>query len=125
VTRAERYLYHQVHPLKLLVDFATSFASTWLLWEARWALAAVVALPPSVVASALVWRTDLTRFERAPIGRYVARHMTRGVEALRFAGQFVMWIGAAAHVLWVIPLGFLVIVFGWLSGFWTPSSETT
>lgn len=122
MTRAEKYLYHQIHPLKLLTDVGTSFASTWLLWEQRWALAGVIALAPSIAASALlISRADLDRYRRSPLGRYVANHMTRKVEAVRLLGQLLMWLGAASHVPWVIPFGFVVVVFAWLNGLVHPA----
>jgi hypothetical protein len=34
---------------------------------------------------------------------------------------WTLWLGAAAHVPRVIPLGLAIIVFAWLNGFWTPS----
>ncbi len=117
MTRSEKYLYHQIHPVKLLVDYATSFASTWLLWEQRWLFAATVAFGPSIIASALlIGFVDLERYKQTPLGHYVARHMTRGVEAMRLLGQLLMWVGAALHVPWLIPFGFIVIVFAWLNG---------
>jgi hypothetical protein len=119
MTRAERFLYHQIHPLKLLTDFATSFASSWLLWESRWTWAAVVAFVPSVAVTVLlVWRADLDHYKHTPLGRYVAAFMTRKVEGIRLGGQAVMWTGAATHVPWLIPLGFMIIVFAWLTGLW-------
>ena len=122
MTRAQRLLYHQIHPLKLLTDVASSFASTWLLWEKQWILAAVVGLGPSLVVTALLlWLADLEPLARTPMGAYVARFMTRKVEALRFSGQIVMWAGAAAHVVWLLPLGFMIVVFGWLRGLWIPA----
>jgi hypothetical protein len=121
VTRAERLLYHQIHPAKLVTDVATSFASCWLLWQAEWATAAVVAFAPSIVASALLlWRADIERLRDTPLGRYVATFMTRRVEAVRLGGQALMWIGAGTHVPWLIPFGFMVIVFAWLGGLWIP-----
>lgn len=121
MTRTEKLLYHQIHPLKLLTDFTTSFASCWLLWQAEWALAAAVALAPSIMITAwLVWRADLERFKHTPLGRYLAAYMTRKVEALRLLGQAVMWIGAGAHVPWLMPLGLMIIVYAWLIGMWAP-----
>jgi len=109
MTRAERLLYHQIHPLKLLTDVTTSFASTWLLWQARWVPALVVAFAPSVLVTVLLLRrADLDRLRDSRLGRYVSTFMTRRVEALRFGGQLVMWAGAAAHVPWLVPLGFTV-----------------
>jgi hypothetical protein len=121
MTPAERRLYHQVHPLKLFTDVATSFASSWLLWHRAWIAGAIVGLVPSVVVSAvMLWRVDLEPWARTPVGRYVARFMTRRVEALRGAGQLLMWAGAALHIVWWLPLGMMVVLFGWLKGFWTP-----
>jgi hypothetical protein len=124
VTHAERVLYQQIHPLKLLTDVTTSFASCWMLWQADWARAAGVAFVPSgVVTVLLLWRADLDAYKATPMGRYVARFMTSKATALRVTGQALMWAGAAAHMPWVIPLGFLIIVFGWMSGLWLPSRD--
>ncbi|HEY4220975.1 MAG TPA: hypothetical protein VGO62_06525 [Myxococcota bacterium] len=123
---ADRMLIHQVHPAKLLTDFATSFCSASLLWEQRWALAALVAFAPSFVVTALlVAFVDLEPWARTPIGRYVARFMTRKIEALRFAGQLVMWAGAVLHIAWLWPLGLMIVLYGWLCGLCLPSPTTT
>jgi hypothetical protein len=50
----------------------------------------------------------------------VAVFMTRTEVAIRSSGQVVMWLGAAAHQAWLLPLGFLIVAFGWLRGFWLP-----
>ena len=99
MTSTERYLVHQIHPLKLLTDFTTSFASTWFLWERALWPALVVSFPPSIIVSILLLtRADLTRYRTTPLGCYVVSFMTRKVEAIRLGGQVVMWTGAAAHV---------------------------
>ena len=99
----------------------TSFASTWLLWQARWAAAAIVAFVPSIAVSVLVfWRADLARLSRTPMGRYVATFMSRKVEGIRLGGQAVMWAGAATHILWLVPSGFMIIVFAWMGGLLVP-----
>jgi hypothetical protein len=120
-----RFLYHQIHPAKLATDVATSFASCWLLWQAQWVIAAMVAFVPSLLVSALLlWRADIGRLQHTPFGRYIAAFMTRKVEAIRMAGQVVMWLGAATHIPWLLPFGFMVIVFAWLGGFWLPDPPT-
>ncbi|WP_394839449.1 hypothetical protein LVJ94_21415 [Pendulispora rubella] len=119
--RNAKFLYHQIHPVKLLTDFATSFLSSWLLWEGRWQVALVVAFAPSIVVTAwLLFRCDLEPYRRTPMGRYVSRHMTRGAVHTRIAGQIVMWIGAIVHQAWLLPLGFCILIFGWLRGLWHP-----
>jgi hypothetical protein len=122
MTRAQKLLYHQIHPLKLLTDVAGSFASTALLWEAHWTSAALVGFGPSILVSAvLLWRADLEPFQRTPLGRYIANYMTPKITALRSGGQALMWIGAAIHIAWLVPLGFMIIVFAWLNGLWDPT----
>lgn len=122
MTRGEKLLYHQVHPVKLLVDVATSFASSWLLWDARWTLAALVAFIPSIVVTAvLVLFVELEPYRRTVIGRYVAAHMTRKIEIYRLSGQAVMWAGAIMHVTWLLPFGFVIVLLAWLSGLWAES----
>jgi hypothetical protein len=119
MTRTEKLLYHQVHPFKLLTDWATSFASSWLLWERMWWQAAAIAFAPSIiVTTAIVSAVDLEPYRHTPIGRYMASFMTRKIEAVRFAGQFVMWGGAVWHVPWLLPLGFLIVAYGWANGLW-------
>jgi hypothetical protein len=110
----EKLLYHQVHPLKLAVDIGTSLTSTWLLWRHELLLGMLVAWVPSVaVTLAMVRWMDFTRERDSTFGRYVAHHMTRVAEAVRFGGQFIMWFGAWFHAAWVIAAGVVVIVLGW------------
>lgn len=116
--RREKLVYHQVHPIKLLTDVLTSFSSSWLLWRGWWWVAAAVVWLPSIVVSiVLVAAADLGAYAQRPIGRYAARHLGRGrITALRFGGQAVMWAGAAAHLVALLPLGAVVVADAWLSG---------
>jgi hypothetical protein len=119
MTLREKILYHQIHPAKLLTDCATSFASSWLLWEARWTEAGLVAFLPSITATLiLLFFVQLERFRDTPLGHYVHRTMTRKIEAARLAGQVVVWGGAVAHILWIVPVGYFVIVLAWANGLW-------
>ena len=52
--RAERALYHQIHPAKLAADIAAELASTVLLWRHHLAGSVLVRFVPPVVASAFV-----------------------------------------------------------------------
>lgn len=74
-----------------------------------------------LVSLLLMGMVDLSQYPRTPLGRYVARFMNRRVEALRLSGQALMWVGAAARVPWLVPLGFSVIMFAWLNGLWSPT----
>ena len=110
----EKYLYHQIHPWKLAVDISGGLASTWLVWRRELWIAAVVAFVPSIVVSVVMLRwMDFSRQRDSGFGRYVAYHMTRIAEAVRSAGQIVMWVGAWFHAVWAIVAGAVVIVLGW------------
>jgi hypothetical protein len=117
MTREERFLYHQIHPLKLATDIGTSAVSSFLLWQHRLVAGLVLAFLPSIVATASIVRwVDLGAYARSPVGRYVRRHMTHVVEAQRMTGQVVMWVGAWQQSALVIALGALVVVLAWLGG---------
>jgi hypothetical protein len=113
----EKVLYHQIHPVKLFTDISTALLSLYLLWRHRIGAALLVMFIPSIcVTFVLVRWADLERYQRSRPGRYIRRYMTRPIEAIRFAGLAVMAIGAWFHTIWLLPLGTLVIVLGWLRG---------
>lgn len=117
MTSREKFLYHQIHPAKLAVDISTSIVSTYLLWLGDVSLFLAIFLLPSIVATVLVMRfCDLEALKRSGFGRYVARHMTHAIEAIRFGGQILMWISAWERQPWGIALGVLVIIGAWMQG---------
>jgi hypothetical protein len=119
MTLSEKILYHQIHPLKLVADISGSIVSTWLIWQHEFLLAMLGAFLPAVVGSLLVIRfADLERLRDSRMGRYIAGFMTRPIEAWRFGGQIVMWLGAWHHQIWWIPLGAAIVVAAWMSGLW-------
>jgi hypothetical protein len=117
MNRAEKLLYHQIHPAKLAVDFSSCFASCALLWRGQIALAMLITWVPAIAATVLLTGFGrLRRQQESPFGRYVSEMMTPAVIAQRMAGQIVMWFGAYQHEVSQVVLGFLVIVLAWLSG---------
>ena len=115
----EKVLYHQIHPAKLAADVSGSLVSTYLMWRRRFAWAMLAAFVPAVVASVLVIAyADLERRKLSPFGRYMQRYMNRRVEAWRFFGQVVIWVGAWYRVGKLIPIGWAIVVAAWVSGLW-------
>jgi hypothetical protein len=122
MTGREKYLYHQIHPAKLLVDISAGFGSLFPLWYHHLGLALAIMLVPPPVASFLVMRfADLEPLRRSAFGRYVARSMTRVVEAVRLGGMVVMAVGAWNRSFLVIGVGLAVILLAWLRGLLLPS----
>jgi hypothetical protein len=115
----EKVLYHQIHPAKLAADVGGSLVSTYLMWRRRFAWAMLAAFVPAFVASVLVMAyADLERRKHSPFGRYMQRYMNRRVEAWRFFGQVVIWVGAWYRVGKLIPIGWAIVVAAWASGVW-------
>ena len=119
---AEKVLYHQIHPAKLAADITGSIISTYLMWHRRFGPAMFSAWVPAILGSALVLRfADLERLKQSRFGHYIQRFMTRRIEAWRFAGQIVMWIGAWYHQFWLIAAGIATVIAAWMSGRWRTS----
>ena len=120
----EKVLYQQIHPAKLAADVTGSFLSTYLLWRHRFAPAMLTAFVPAILASVLVMRfADLERLKQSSFGRYIRQFMTRRIEAWRFAGQIVVWVGAWYHQFWLIAAGVAAVIAAWMSGRWRQGSR--
>jgi hypothetical protein len=74
----------------------------------------------AVLASVLIIRyADLERKMHSRFGRYMHRYMDRRVlDAWRFFGQVVMWVGAWYRVGKLVPIGAATVVAAWVSGLW-------
>jgi hypothetical protein len=121
VTREEKILYHQIHPLKLLTDATAGFAALPLLWLRRLRAALLVMLLPPIFASVLIIRyVDLEPYRRSSLGRYAEQYMSREMQGVRLVGYLIMALGAWHRRLWPMPLGLLVVLFGWFRGIFFP-----
>ena len=121
---SEKVLCHQIHPAKLAADVSAAFISTYLLWQHEFGLAMLSAFVPAILASALVLRfADLERLKQSPFGQYIRQFMNRRIEAWRFGGQVVVWVGAWYHQFWLIPAGLAAVIAAWMSGLWRKSSR--
>lgn len=113
----EKYLYHQIHPLKLFTDIGAAFGGLCFLWHHQLAFALVVMLAPPFVVSFLLMRyADLEPYRQSAFGKYIARAMTHAMEAVRLAGMVVTALGGWHHSLWIIVAGIVIVLFGWLRG---------
>jgi len=117
MTPKEKYLYHQIHPLKLLVDVAAGLIALYPLWQHRLATALLIMLVPPPIASFVVMRyANLEPYRQSAFGRYVARHMSHAVEAVRLLGMVITASGAWFHSVSAILLGLVVTIVAWLWG---------
>ena len=113
----EKVLYHQIHPLKLFTDWSTGIIALYPFWRHNLAFALIIALVPAPIISFILVRfADLEKYKESSFGKYIRKYMTRQAEAIRFAGYAVMAIGAWYHSIWLVLLGLIIILFGWLRG---------
>jgi hypothetical protein len=123
MTTYEKYLYHQVHPLKLLTDWGSGVAALYFFWKQELLLAVLVAVVPSLVISGVLIRfASLEHYATSKRGQYIKTHMTRARELLRLAGYVVMAFAAWYHLPWMILSGLLVILLAWFAV--TPTTTT-
>jgi len=117
MTLKEKMLYHQIHPLKLLVDISTSLLTSFFAWHHNVTWFLILFLIPSVIITVLlITYADLDRLKNSDFGRYIRVYMTRGIEAIRFGGQIIIWVAAWFHSPIFILIGALIIIGGWLNG---------
>jgi len=113
----EKILYHQIHPLKLFTDWSSGIIALYPFWQHYLVLALIIALVPAPIVSFLLVRfANLEKYKESSFGKYIRKYMTRQAEAIRFAGYALMAVGAWYHVIWLIPLGLIIILFGWFRG---------
>ncbi|HSD12806.1 MAG TPA: hypothetical protein VLC10_04570 [Patescibacteria group bacterium] len=121
MTAKERYLYHQIHPAKLVADAAAGFASVFALLAHHLFAGIAIALVVPAAASFLVLRyADLERQKRSSFGAYVKRFMTRGAAIQRTAGFAVLAYGAWTSSFLTGVLGCALIVHAWTMGLLIP-----
>jgi hypothetical protein len=121
MTGKEKVLYHQIHPLKLATDGSMALVSLPLLWRHRLRAALLAqSVPPVLMSAALLRWADLEPQRQSPLGRYLARYMSPRMQALRFAGNAVMALGAWRRRPYLCIAGLLLILFGWLRGVLLP-----
>jgi len=66
----------------------------------------------------------LQHYRTSAFGRYVARHMTRGMQALRLFGLVLLWWGSWHQRLAVAALGVIVVLAAWARGLWWPRGDS-
>jgi hypothetical protein len=112
----ERYLLHQVHPLKLATDVAASIVSDVLFWKHRLGPGVVVLLGPSVVVTTILLRQDIPLNRDSGAARYVLQHMPPSMQAVRAASAVVTAIAAWRRSPGLLGVGYALTLAGWSHG---------
>jgi len=124
VTLEEKKTYHQIHPLQLSTDFLTGFGAAYLLWEKSLILGVCVAFIPSTIMSLyIIAKVDLEKYKASNFGVYVRKHMaSKTADWLRFGGFAVMLMGGWLRFIWLVALGFAIVLLVWTKGLFVRSS---
>lgn len=113
----DKTLYHQIHPFKLVTDVIAAFVAVYLLWINMLVPGLIVAFVPSLAISFFMIRTmDFEKEKQSRLGKYVKRYMGRAADTARSVGFVAMLAGGWFHILWLIGLGFLIIILSWMNG---------
>lgn len=114
----ERKLYHQIHPIKLGADIGSAIAFLFLLWRHRIVLALVAGFIPPIIVSGvmMIWPPNVETVKNSPFGKYVLQYMTPTIEAVRLLTLVPMGWGAWTHHIWLIGLGFVLLLVAWSNG---------
>jgi hypothetical protein len=117
MTPQEKTLYHQIHPLKLFTDISAELVSLYLFWQRKLIAGLIVAFVPPLITSLLIMRlVNLETYKQSAFGRYIRVYMTPLVVVVRVLGTVVTHIGAWYRIPALIPLGFIIVLLGWLRG---------
>src|SRR5262245_66054402 len=115
--RGDRTRFHQLHRVKLAVDWGTAAIAGALPWGHDWVAAVTVGVVPSIVTTAvfLSGRFDdaLGKMRDWPRARSIAEALSPGINAVRFGGLAIAWVGCWLQRPWSIPAGTLVGAVGW------------
>ena len=113
----EKNLYQQIHPVRLLTDWATGLYACFLLWQQELVSAMVIAFIPSLIVSLIIVRfVDLERTKNSPFGRYYKRTYTKTIDLIRFGGFVVMAGGSWGQSLPAVGIGLVIIIGTWTYG---------
>ena len=113
----DKTLYHQIHPFKMVTDVVAAFVAVYLFWLHLLIEGLVVGFIPSLAISFFMIRTmEFDREKQSAFGKYVKRYMGRGADTARSLGFLAMLGGGWFHMLWLVALGFLIIVGAWVNG---------
>ncbi len=113
----DKTLYHQIHPFKMVTDVVAAFTAVYLLWLHLIVVGLVVGFIPSLAISFFMIRTmEFEKQKQSKLGKYIKRYMGRGADTARSVGFVVMLTGGWFHLLWLVGLGFLVIIAAWVNG---------
>ncbi len=113
----DKTLYHQIHPFKMVTDVVAAFVAVYLFWLHLLIEGLVVGFIPSLAISFFMIRTmDFDKQKQSKFGKYVKRYMGKGADTARSIGFLVMLGGGWFRMMWLVGLGFLIIIGAWLNG---------
>ena len=116
----EKVLFHQIHPVKLITDGGVTIPHLYLIWQHHLVWGIIVLVPSAVVSFFIIRFVDLQKYKESSFGKYIAKYMTRQMQAVRLAGFLIMVFGSWYHIVWLIPLGLIIALLAWMRGIIIP-----
>jgi hypothetical protein len=117
ISLQEKSLYQQIHPLRLVVDWASGLSACYLFWIQDITSGIVVAFGPSLIVSLFVIKFgDLEKVKKSPFGKYFQRTYTKTIDMIRFGGFMVLSIASWYHEWIGMAAGLAIIIATWTYG---------
>ena|SRR5215813_2263127 len=106
----DKLLYHQIHPIKLIVDVGGTPPALYLLWQHKLRAGLVLSFAPPLLVSALLIRyADLNPYQRSALGKFM--HTYKRPSCKPSGWQ---------HQISLILFGFLIVLMAWARGLLWP-----
>ncbi len=102
----------------MLTDVVSAFGAVYLLWEHFLILGVCIAfLPSTVLSMVLIAKVDLEKYKNSAFGVYIRKYMSsKALDWLRFAGLMIMMVGGWNRWLWLVAIGFCIVIYVWMKG---------
>lgn len=110
-------VWHQAHPFRVVVDAVSAVVAVWLLWKHHLVLGILVAIVPSLLASAyLLAAARASSYGDWPLTRFFAASLVGPLQLLRLAGLVLAAIAGWYHTWWLVAIGAALYALSWSRG---------
>ncbi|MBI3627042.1 hypothetical protein HY224_03280 [Candidatus Uhrbacteria bacterium] len=118
ITQEEKILYHQVHPLKLIIEWSGALLALYFFWQGEMWKGIFMAFLPAVFSSWLViqW-ADFKSIKNTHLGQNFKHYLAKHLKALRMLGYLLTVLGAIYNSTSTVTFGLAVIITSWFTGY--------
>lgn len=123
----DKIYYHQIHPLKFLIDIVSSLIAFTFLWQGNTLMGLIVGLFPTFIISAILLFFTFPSFKRKVTLSQLHAYLSWKTQLVRTGGFILVAIGIEQkdYVLMLSGLFFLIPSWIWVIGLYLQTRHTT